>query len=250
MNKQKIILRIRKLLSMAETKEYNLHEAENATKQAQILLNKYNLTISEIEAKEIEQLDIFFDDGDERILDWKLMLSQVMSKAHNVKSLILQNETKHIGLRFIGGALDIEVAKYTFEFLVKIINDLSNSSQENKPSDQFEHSFFNSSPTSGTFTSSSFAFDISKHIDIYSYQIGLVHSINDKLKETKTEDMVTKIENNGNNIIHIKNQALEEHIVNLNIADDKAPPKQSIDGYAFDKGILDGNKIQIKKGIN
>lgn len=215
MNKEKVIKRIQKLLSMAGSKSYNPNEASVAAKRAQELLDKYNINISEVEAKEVTTVDVELVQN--RIIDdWKMMLADAMQTAFGIRSLILSTRPPYSGqgIRFVGGEVDVEVAKYTYDFLVETVDRLYEEGEEE-----------------------------------ISYKMGVASSICAKLRAMGQEEKEKQAEKK-NEIIFIKGRAIQDYLAEQNIQGATPQQRQQVtDQEALRKGYKAGEGVEIRKGI-
>jgi hypothetical protein len=248
-DKEKIISKIRKLLAMAGSKSYNEHEATNAASQAQKLLTKHNLSISEVEAKEVETLDMKFTDDGDHVYDWKIYLSQGIETAFGVRIFILGNveSGRQFGVRFIGGAVDISVAKYTYEYLIETVDRLYKEKQEQEQEEPLaEFGEWSAGPmTAGIFQA--IRTSARKNTHEHSFKKGIVESLNTKLRA-----MVAKApQQEETGIIHIKGHALRQYVDNLdNVNEEPIKQKQpDIDFESYLYGTHVGHGVEIRKGI-
>lgn len=254
MNKKKIVEKIQKLLAMAGSKEYNENEAAVAASQAQKLLHKYNISLSEVEAKEVVEVDMrFFDyiENDMRYIhDWKIILSSIIEEPFNVKAFIGSDGGNQSGIRVIGGPADVEVAIYTFEFLVRTVEGLW------KEIDMLQkaaggHIKREEVINWDSLSSQQLFVAIDEPLEEHSYKKGIIYSLKKKFEKMVSETPADNYKNE-NAIIHIKSKALQTHIEDMTIeVRDTPDAKQPItDERAYSRGIDDGEKVEIRKGIN
>lgn len=263
-DKKKIVERIQKLLAMADTRNYNQHEAASAAKQAQILLNRYNLTITEVEAKEVIYIDQMAKESEEDWQDWQLYLMRGIENAFGVKVLLMStlNNKGDVIQRFyrhVGGGVDIETSRYTFEFLTQIIERLCGEvCEEAVARERVKKDLTPSEKTlwdSATHATASFSsiFDMKPQgVDKASYRLGLVASICQKLEDMKPKEEKYGMESSAgkNKIIHIKKDALAKYIANADIQGEVRKGSSVKDNQAFNQGRQDGLGVEIRKGIN
>ena len=257
---------------MARSKSYNQHEATIATKQAQKLLRRYNLTLSEVEAKEI----IFIDqslESQEVLPDWLLIIMKGIETAFKVRVLVMtltpnkkdrtpDKNAKPIKrfLRHVGRALDVEVSKYTLQLLMETIERLWRASckeeEKEKIIKQAGNTWMNASTGTAFYRYSDLS-DLSfLDPDEDSYKLGVAQSIAEKLFQMKSKEAEQFVRTSPNvkrknNIITIKSRALERYMSEVKVEGEignKAPTIK--DPYAFSKGEEDGKGVQIRKGIN
>ena len=77
-HKKIIIERISKLLSLANHSRSNEHEAANAASKAKELLEKYNLTLTDLELKEVGER--VFDTEKKKLEVWEEFLCSIIKR--------------------------------------------------------------------------------------------------------------------------------------------------------------------------
>lgn len=121
---EKILVRIQKLLALGTSSNEN--EAAAAAAKAQELLLKYELEMSQVEGvvvdgKPVQEDRIVINDG-HRGVNWKMTVFTAVAETSMCRPLVswytyAANRTRTTGF-LIGKTADIEMAKYTFNFLV------------------------------------------------------------------------------------------------------------------------------------
>lgn len=120
---ESILVKIQKLLALSESA--NEHEAAAAASKAQELLFKHELSISDLEgveanAKPVREEQLVVNEG-HRGVNWKLKVLDAVVKTSMCRYLVswytLRPNRTVTKAYIIGRPADIEMAKYTFNFL-------------------------------------------------------------------------------------------------------------------------------------
>jgi len=113
----KILEKIKKLLSLATSP--NEHEAQSASKKAQALLLKHNLTMSELDYEESNYSKEVFVEGRASVED--KFINSILSKYFFVT---LVKSRKLGGVYILGEKTNVEIARYTRAYLKQTFNSL------------------------------------------------------------------------------------------------------------------------------
>lgn len=111
--KEKMIKRIQKLLTLSRDKGATEAEAKNAAGQARKLMNKYDLSLSEVDIKKSEIGEAAINTGTVRPKFWMKTLGVAVANAFDCR--IFGRGYAHIV--FLGTKVDVEVASYVYEYL-------------------------------------------------------------------------------------------------------------------------------------
>lgn len=131
MNRDKILERILKLLRHAESARSmdSLEEAQTFTTKVQALLAEYKISLVEIEAAQIDRENPMtvkaydpFEKGFVKREDsrngWLESLAQVVAEAHFCRLAVEESSCR---IYFLGRELDVKVAGFLFDYLVRAI---------------------------------------------------------------------------------------------------------------------------------
>ena len=237
--KKKILDKVRKLFALS--KSCNENEAALATQRAKEMLEKYNLTISDVEVNEI--IENIFDVGSVSVETWLMNLSAYISEGFDVGVYRVKGnrETNRRYARtskivFIGTDIDVTIANYVFEYLIGVIKNLADDYYNNTIPKSTERKMHGKTIMRG-------------------YRLGLVKSIGIKItafaKEARlaSNDKVSTGGLRGDELIVIKNDAIEKFKQDLDLTIPK-PKKDKILTEAYNDGQLDGDDVTIHKGVN
>lgn len=128
-----ILRRIKKLLSLASSSNEN--EAASAAAKAQDLMFQYELDMSVVEGynidkdNQIEESAIAAFGG--RAANWKMWLFTAVARTSLCEPYISRSRTGQRGM-IIGRKSDTELARYTFDYLIKEIERLSDAFMANQ----------------------------------------------------------------------------------------------------------------------
>lgn len=109
-DKEKILSKVRKLLSLSE-KNTNAHESHAAFMRAQELLVKYNLELGNIVEDDVVEEKSTEYSG--RISTWKSLLADVIAENFRCESIIFYSGQRR-ALGFVGVKTDVDIAKQVF----------------------------------------------------------------------------------------------------------------------------------------
>jgi len=124
-DKTRIIERIKALLALGDsTRNPYEEEVKTALLMAQKMMKKYNLTISEIDFKNSSDNEIHKTTTNYcgHLEPWKIELAQVMKILYGVAPIINQDYYHKRSFMFIGFKIDSELATYTYDYLVNLID--------------------------------------------------------------------------------------------------------------------------------
>lgn len=123
---EKLLDRIRALFALGDKDRNNSDvEAETATKKAQELLQKYNLTMSEVLDTEDKISDGIVDESSKEmkkssLSTWENALACIVAECCECKSYTTETrrgKSKSYDIRFVGTQWDVAIAKELFKYL-------------------------------------------------------------------------------------------------------------------------------------
>jgi len=227
----KIIDKIRKLLALGQSPNEN--EAKLAIANAQKLLMKHNLIMSDIENIQSET-DSFVLDSGSRVANWKCDLAYAIAE-HNYCRILIQRwrGTKQRPGKFqfvlIGKAHNVVIITEMYKYLVEAIDKMAVKSK------------------------------IKGATGKNSYRLGVVEGIKERLLQIKIEAERNGIfdEENGKMVtslvvqnLYEKESKLNDQFINNKFGKVKSvSQKQNIDPFAFSKGISEANNIGLNQQI-
>jgi|APSaa5957512535_1039671.scaffolds.fasta_scaffold00685_8 hypothetical protein len=229
-DKKSIIEKIKKLLSMANTKHYNEHEAAVAASQAQRLLDKHNLSSADIAVEEINEKPL--ETNQRTPYPWMQRLAGSVARNFNC-TMFLRQDHKKLDLIFVGTDLDIEIAQYVFQYLYKTIITM--------------HRKFGKSVSKEHHN---------RQGAIDSYILGITMSLNDELRnfaeanKKKSETAVnptTKM--TGLELMIVKQNKIENYLSKYKMKQSKARGGGITDPNAYASGQCAGSKINLRRGV-
>ncbi|MDR2604596.1 MAG: DUF2786 domain-containing protein [Desulfovibrio sp.] len=213
--RQRLIEKVQKLFTMARQNE-SPEEAKVAALRAQEILQKYDMSISEVQIKEegfencSEHTFEFFKI---RLPSWIKILHTVIAAGFDVKAL-RKKHSQGTSLLFLGIEPDVTIAKQTFEYL--------------------HHFVIN--------------YDY-KDIEVtsrYDWRLGFVSAINVRLKDRKTEQNKNIT---SNALVVCKNQIAHDFLASKysNIQTQKT--KVRCVGESYHEGYRVGKKVPISRPL-
>lgn len=232
--KKKMIEKVKKLLSLSDSP--NEHEAILAARRAKDILDKYNLTMTEIDTPEINEN--VYDTGSIQIKNWLAFLANGVAKNFNsqiymVKGIRKTNwnrNGKNAKLVFVGSELDLEIVNYVFGYLKKTVETMTDNYLKSLPNRT----------------------NINKKTLKNSYVLGLVSEINKKITEfAKKDDVSDEMSasgKTGKELIIIKKDAIGEFLKDKNLKSKKRNTSK-VNGEAYNKGGADGKNVSINRGV-
>ena len=233
-DREKVIILIKKLLTMAEHANSNEHEALAAAKQAESLMRKYNVDYAEAIAKEIKSgagmttgdvVATAKDNGTPTIQtpQWAQYLSVRVGNLYDTPVRLVRVRTS-LGLeqaiRFHGYTYDVEVAVWTFDMLVKTINRLCKAYRK--------HPYYVANGRAV----------------MNAYRLGVVHSILGTLDQMAFDKRVQET-SSGVALVWIKKEAIVKQYGAFDYQDAKVT-KTTRDGLAYLIGRQDGRAVQVQ----
>jgi len=115
-DEEKLIDKIKKLLALS--KSPNESEAELAARRVHELLTKYNLSMDDIEEKEIREGNII---SGRALKKWRHLLIDAVAKYYYCQSLQYTSNSGYYRMVFIGQKHNIFICKSMYEYLEKAI---------------------------------------------------------------------------------------------------------------------------------
>ncbi|MBZ9612182.1 DUF2786 domain-containing protein [Rheinheimera maricola] len=111
----KILDKIKKLLALA--KSSNEHEAANALRRAQKLMQEHKLTAEDVSLSEVEQREIKRANAAEKQPLWANLLTGCITNAFGLDAILSWNRNVGATVIFIGPADRVEIGTYCYEVL-------------------------------------------------------------------------------------------------------------------------------------
>lgn len=218
--RDKIIKKIKKLFALGDNTK-NPYEAEvkNALRMARTLLNKYNLSFSEVELKESGKTNIITLNSNEfkHFRGWETRLAYIASKLFKVQIVLGATEGRKLrNLLFIGYKEDANLAKQCFSYLLYTVKFLSGA--------------------------------VKGRISRGAYRDGMIDRLNQRVEEELKID--TPAEEKCKAIMVIKNTVVKSWMKkNMNIKQTTASHRRysEQDMESYSKGLLAGNNIDLTK---
>lgn len=230
--KEKLIDKIRKLMALSHSP--NEHEAALAAARAREILDKYDLSLTEVEMNDEEIIEHRVDTGTRKAPLWMGRLAVSVSRAFNCRVFRVYGI-----MVFCGTKADTQVAEYTYMFLFRAVKRLS---KEHKAS--LEKSGIWDTHYKGRHGSRAY---------MQSYALGVVNAIDQKLREfVQSKERMQKYEDynkaTGKDLIVIKNNAVDRYVSKLRLRHTRS--HANLDYSGFSAGQKDGRSVQIHQGIN
>lgn len=218
--RDKIIKKIKKLFALGDnTKNPYETEVKNALKIAKTLMNKYNLSFSEVELKENGKTNIITLNSDEfkHFRGWETRLAHISSKLFKVHIVLGATEGRRLrNVMFIGYKEDAKLAKQCFSYLLHTVKLMS-----------------------GT---------VKGRISKGAYRDGMIDRLNQRVEEELKIDDTIKEKCKA--VMIIKNKVIKNWMEkNMNIKRTKTSyrsySKQDMESYL--KGVIAGDSVDLTK---
>lgn len=219
--------KVKKLLALS--KSSNEHEAGVAMSKAKEILDKYNMTLSDLEIKTAEFGDMVLEVKYKVAPKWVFRVAALVADNTFCKVLIGKNY-----VRMIGSKVDMEVSKYIFYYLYNTLSSLSKAYCAQ----------YYQKVSLGELNSMKI-----------NYIDGAIYSIAQTFKEMRTYSSVMKHEvlvtTDGTDLMVVKTDAVNEYYnktvgkrTSVNIGSSAA-----VNVNAFIAGVQEGKNINIHKGV-
>lgn len=244
--RETVLIRIKKLLNMAEHANANEHESLVAAKQAESLMRKYNIDYAEAIAQEIKTgagmatadcVATAKDNGTPtlrtplwaqqiavrlgELFDTPVRLCQVRTTVGSPNSISPEGYWEQ-GVRFHGYTHDVEVAAWTFNLLVSTVNRVCKTYRKHP------HYLANGRTV------------------MNAYRMGVVHSILVTIREMTAEKDATQTAP-GTALVLVKRDAIAKQYGQFTYREAKAPTVRDADAYH--SGRVEGRKIEVRTAI-
>jgi len=240
----KIIDKIRKLLALGGSP--NEHEAALATSKAHQLLNEYNLSLDELEAKQIQEAK--FTMG-KNFSKWRINLAHAVSDGFGTKIYLIRGMKYHPAqIVFVGTTVDSEVALYVFEYLnqatEKLIKIFCRTHRRQRRAD-------------GVKALAAFGPDVKLprfKAPANSYAFGIVKTLREKIEEfCRKPEVVMAEPTTGLELIALKDKAIDLFLkekLEGSEGEGYNSGANDLDPNAFAKGRKDGQDVSIHRGVS
>ena len=229
MNNESVINKIKGLLSKTVENGCTVEEAAASFAVAQKFLEKFRLSVADIESYEVEESVEDFGDmsgeWSERLSDWKASLANVIAK-HNFCRVYLWTERfgrkqSRKSVKIIGRKSDVQITNYLFVFISNEIERLCKIEQ--KRSGGYGKTWSN------------------------SFKIGAVSAISAKFQVARKE---ARLESTSNAIVKLDNKekAVDDALARMNLKNGISHSRNIV-ADAYYTGYNAGNKIDAKKAV-
>ena len=228
--------KIKKLLALGESP--NEHEAALALKRAQQLLDKHNLTKTDIEQTVIKEIRITM--GKHCGEDWVSALMKSICNEFCCFPLIDGGggtENKYI---LAGEKDDLEIAEYTIHYLYRVVMKMARDYGSTlHPADNFTHP--------------KISYVQWKRNCKKAYKMGMVTKLNAKLEGMRTQrfknDSKGASGKTGKEMVHIKDGLVKNFIRQKYNPNVKNFRKSTLDSASYHRGMVDGDKVAVHRGV-
>jgi hypothetical protein len=128
-NLEAVMRRVRKLLAIAEDGRGDVNEAAAAARMAESIMRKYQIAHADVIAVELQSSDAFDSADVSSVLDpnaegtkqsaaWSGILAVPIAKLNDCQARYAKNPTRGKVIRFSGFAADVQVCRFTYEYIV------------------------------------------------------------------------------------------------------------------------------------
>jgi hypothetical protein len=236
--------KIKKLLALSESSNEN--EALLAAAKAKEMLERYNLSLADIETCEIVEKN--YDTGKSRMPGWLLQLGASVARGFNCDIYYRRKEGNGLhgtskittNICFVGTDLDTEIAEYVFEYLRKTVESVTAKKMKELKMPKFAQVL--------RINRTSYLRKMRN-----SYRIGLVAALDEKIKcfaeSGKGQDSAGAADaGNGNAMTVSRGGALQRYMNSLELRRGRRGQTSVLpDGYH--DGLKDGKDISINRGL-
>ena len=215
-----IIEKIKKLLALANSS--NEFEAALAAAHAQRLLSAHNLAMADIEGShKPDKADKIEIEATKTLPKWFRHLSAGVSNAFDCQ--VIHQPSKGT-MSFIGVGADAHIAAYTFTYLVRTVKKLCSTYMKSHVSHRITGR--------------------NRELLRQSYYLGLVTTINDRLREQKVCTPVTP-----GALVPVKEALIRQTMNEIGNLRTVHSRRSYVHSGAYLKGQNDGSKVSIHKGV-
>jgi hypothetical protein len=236
--REEVASKVKKLLALSASA--NEAESKLAAEKAREILEKYSMTMTDVEILSSEMVDQDFTlprfsaghvgQPVKKLDAWHDHLLSLMGKYYFVK-VVLSNKHDGMHVHFLGAKEDVQVAQYVFNFLHNRIYFLTDEAIVALPS----KSFMDSGQQRRWRT---------------DFGIGVVVSLRN-MHFNKVKSAPAAVSSNGTDLMVVKGQALDtflkEKFPSLHYGKAKT---RSMSHDAYSRGIEAGKGININQGLN
>jgi len=234
-----LLEKIRKLLALSESSNEN--EALLAAAKAKEMLERYNLSLADIESCEI--LEKNYDTGSSRMPGWLLQLSASVARGFNCeiyyKRTVCGKSKLTASICFVGTDIDTEIAEYVFEYLRKTVESVTAKKMKELKMPKFAKLL--------RINKASYLRRMRN-----SYRIGLVAALDEKIRrfaESGKGRETAKAGCAGSNAMTVSREgALQRYMNSLELSRGRRG-KTSVLPDGYHDGLKDGKDISINKGL-
>ena len=225
-----ILNKIQKLLNLS--KSSNPNEAASALRMARTLMQKHNVSMSDVELSTIDECSVSLKGmfSDRKIIG---MLSTIIMKCFNIKCLCRISGNRIVKITFVGEKTSIELATYAFTYLSRqMLNVKKEYTLTAKYDLKMQYRVGDSSliPT--------FQYKVQK--TVRAYMIGWLEKIRIKVQDFANDDDKMKL---------IENY-LNKKYNNLKETKTRRSKFNNFEYNALTKGYNDADKVNLFKPMN
>jgi hypothetical protein len=215
-----IIDKIKKLLALANSS--NEHEAALAAGHAQRLLSEHNLAMADIDASHRpDKADSVGSVVPKVLPKWLRYLCAGVSDAFDCRTVHFPSTGKMV---FIGVGADVEIASYTFSYLIKVVRKLCISYLRYHVDDRITGR--------------------NRELMKQSYLLGAVSTISTRLRGQKIQTPIT-----SSALVPVKQGLIKQAMSEISNLRTVRSRKTYINADAYGKGQADGRQVGINEGI-
>lgn len=241
MSDPKIIEKIQKLLALADSSTPN--EASAALVRAQALMEKYNISLSEVEVREAEyQSSEKIELLTSNIQPWEINLAGIIASNFDCRSLIISGARgfRKPKVQFFGTKTDTEIASYIFCQLRVRIQTMAYIATGQYTESVKKESGYSPRWSSGRQHPKSWR---------TSWITGVVEGIGEQLRRSK-KDLRNQSTDQSFAIVNLKDERLEVEFKNAFPSLSQFEQDREIRNFsAFNTGVNTGRNMGIFDGI-
>ena len=234
MSKSGMAEKVMKLLALATSS--NPHEAALAASKAKALMDEHDLTLDEVQVKAEGVIE-------ERIIpktktgkdlkflpEWMKSLIGVMERRFNVDAFwthwARQGKCTACSITFVGNPTDVEIVKYTFNFLCREIHILTNHESRVLA-------------LSGEYEGNKWSY-------LNSYRLGIVHGVEAELAKKAASK---REKANIGAIVIVKKALIKKYMEEKHNKMKESGPSLDPNSASYFKGRKIGQELSIKEGL-
>jgi len=227
LTREQIIDKVKKLMALSKGSNFE-GETDTALQKARDLLAKYNMDMSEVEAKAYQEAKPEFKESDIQVGAWQFPLAKVIGSYVNCSPFYSSGINGQC-IRFIGMKAELEICIYTYHHVAQQIDKMCRNKRKELRAER-EESGLNRQDrrASSEFTK--------------GYALGIIYRLKERI-ETRLQSEVK-----GTALVLVEHPKIMQW-KRANLVASNRRSRITASGTGYSQGYRDGDKVTINPGL-